>query len=230
MSKVSFVIPTYNAGEWIAESVQSCLDQTERDIEVVVVNDSSSDCTDEILQYFVLKDKRVKVITLNYNMGRSEARNQGNGFAISPIICVLDADDVNYPQRAMRTIEFFDAHPHIDIVYSEAELISATGETQGKFIVKDFDIKEVLEKKATFICHSSMSYRGIVADTIKYSDGEYSSLGIDDWKFQMDAYRARFKFAPIREMLVKYRTLGTTELSRNKDAVARVKDSYINNL
>lgn len=100
--KVSFVIPTYNSVTWVVQAVKSCLTQTYKNIEVIVVNDGSTDNTIEAFTNewidVTLESKKkdlVKLINNPTNLGRSASRNIGNEAATGDIICVLDADDLS---------------------------------------------------------------------------------------------------------------------------------------
>ena len=111
MPKISFVVPTKNRIEWLPECLSGLLAQSEKDIEVVVVNDGSTDGTKDILDDYYAKDERVRIIHNAQSVGAGNARNLGNDAARAPLIGVCDDDDC-YPQdRAMRTLRFFEKHP-----------------------------------------------------------------------------------------------------------------------
>lgn len=98
---VSVVIPTYNRATTISRAIQSVLDQTYRDLEVIVVDDGSTDSTQEILRGF---DGRIKVIR-QANAGPSSARNCGIKAARGDIVAFLDSDDVWLPSKLERQVE-----------------------------------------------------------------------------------------------------------------------------
>ncbi len=93
MTKVSVVIPIYNAGEYIKDSLNALLNQTLRDIEIICVNDGSTDNSLEILENFAKRDSRVKVINQE-NTGAGIARNNGMKIAQGDFIHFIDADDI----------------------------------------------------------------------------------------------------------------------------------------
>lgn len=100
MPKVSVIMPVYNVENYVEPSMRSLLDQTEPDIEIIAVNDGSTDGSLEVLRRLAGVDDRIKVIDQK-NAGPSAARNTGMAIATAPIIAFLDADDFFKP-RACR--------------------------------------------------------------------------------------------------------------------------------
>lgn len=99
MPKVSVIMPVYNVEDYVEPSMRSLLDQTERDIEIIAVNDGSTDGSLEVLRGLADADDRIKVIDQK-NAGPSAARNAGMTIATAPIIAFLDADDFFKPRLA----------------------------------------------------------------------------------------------------------------------------------
>ena len=80
MAKISAIIPVYNSEKYLRQCLDSVLEQTFSDIELICVNDCSSDSSLEILREYSKKDERIKVISFNQNQGASIARNTGFRF------------------------------------------------------------------------------------------------------------------------------------------------------
>lgn len=116
--RVSVVIPAYNAEIFLADAVQSVLQQTWRDLEVVIVNDGSTDSTLALAERFRAGDSRVRVVDKS-NGGLSSARNAGIAESSGDLICFLDADDVLLPDKLERQVRFLDDFPGCDLVYSD---------------------------------------------------------------------------------------------------------------
>lgn len=91
--KVSVVIPVYNVEEYIRQCLNSVVNQTLKDIEIIVVNDCSPANEDEIIQEFVRKDNRIKYIKLEKNVGQGEGRNIGLSQATGEYFYCVDSDD-----------------------------------------------------------------------------------------------------------------------------------------
>lgn len=109
MPKVSVIMPVYNVEDYVEPSMRSLLDQTERDIEIIAVNDGSADGSLEVLRGLADADDRIKVIDQK-NAGPSAARNAGMTIATAPIIAFLDADDFFKPRACERIVELFAEH------------------------------------------------------------------------------------------------------------------------
>jgi glycosyltransferase involved in cell wall biosynthesis len=95
---VSVIMPAYNAGPWLAEAVRSVLDQQYRSLELIVVNDGSTDDTAQVIATF--EDHRIVRLHLDRNLGVSNARNRGLDLAKGAYVCFLDADD-RMPERSI---------------------------------------------------------------------------------------------------------------------------------
>ena len=112
---VSVIIPTYNNAAYLAEAIESVIAQTFRDIEIIVINDGSTDQTDQVMSAYL---NRVVYIRQT-NLGPSAARNRGITQAQGKYLAFLDADDIFLPNKIDLQISFLEAHPEIDLVYSD---------------------------------------------------------------------------------------------------------------
>lgn len=225
--RASFVIPAYNAQAWIAETLESCMDQSIKQVEIVVVNDGSTDHTQEIVEAQAKKDGRIILVNLAENVGRSEARNIGNEKASGDIICVLDSDDKATRNRIKDTLACFSLK-NPDLVYGGFVTMDTFGNMDKRFIPEPFSREISIKHKTHYICHSSLAYRKGVARNIKYASGDFSRLGIDDWKFIWDCHLKGYKFAYVKSPLCYYRNVdGTISFTRNTEEVAKTKDAYM---
>lgn len=111
--KVSVIIPAFNAGATIGWVLRALLDQTWRNLEILVVDDLSTDNTREIVKQIALADGRVKLIERKSNGGAYAARNTGVRHATGELIMVHDADDWSHPQRIELQIEALKADPKL---------------------------------------------------------------------------------------------------------------------
>lgn len=220
----SFVIPVYNGSAYISESIQSCLNSSNKKIEVVVVDDFSTDATVRIVEKIAEADDRVKLIRHGVNMGRSAARNTGIVAASSDILMMLDHDDIALPTRASATIKAFKNNEKVDIVYSQFQIIDELGNVQAKVDVAPFDWEKLKKTKLAYIGHSTMAFRKSICERVQYTSGEFCKNAIDDWKFQVDAYQAGLKFMPIRKCLSQYRWI---EKKRDEVKILELKNSCL---
>lgn len=201
----SIVIPVYNGGAFLAQTIESCLNQDQHNIEIIIVDDGSTDRTQKIVEYYQRKDPRIVSCRMPENVGRSAARNYGIKASSSDVLLMMDADDIATPNRVSDTLKFFKKNPGVSICYGQFSVIDAYGKILGHQDVQPFDKKKVIKDKMFYIGHSTMAFRRKVADKVSYTSGEYSKLGIDDWKFQVDAMKKGFRFGAVKRMFMQYR-------------------------
>lgn len=111
---VSVVIPTFNRSHYVGAAISSALGQTLNDIEVVVVDDGSTDATTQLLES--INDPRLRVIRHESNRGIPETRNTGLSAARGRYIAWLDSDDVARSNRLAEQVAFLEVHPEIAMV------------------------------------------------------------------------------------------------------------------
>lgn len=121
---ISIIIPTYNRAAFIGEAIDSVLRQTFGDFELIVINDGSTDETEEIVGRF--EDNRLTFIQQE-NAGRSAARNRAIAMARGKYIAFLDSDDTYLRDKLERQVNFMEAHPEIGMIYTSAKCIDAEG-------------------------------------------------------------------------------------------------------
>lgn len=157
---ISYVMPTFNRVEWVGEAMASLLQQTERNIELVVVDDCSTDGSDELLNWFADKDKRVKLVFNATNQGAGRSRNIGNHYASADLIGVCDSDDV-YPEiRTVETLKFFKEHANGPIMMTAPYVrVNYFGQTTEDFNGEKFDEKLFAETGGiNYFCHPAAAY------------------------------------------------------------------------
>lgn len=127
--EVSVVIPAYNCDRYLAEAIDSVLHQTYQNFELIVIDDGSTDQTQQVLQAYCKKSLSVDLrIVSQQNQGVAIARNRGIELARGEWIAFLDADDVFLPHKLAAQIEMAQANREAGIVHSGWQRISATGE------------------------------------------------------------------------------------------------------
>ena len=123
---VSILIPAFNVEAFLAESIESALAQTYRPLEIIVVNDGSTDNTLSVAQRYEGGGEVEVVIVDQANTGLPGARNAALAVANGDFIGFLDADDLWEPDRTARLVAFLDAHAEFEAVTSDAWLIDET--------------------------------------------------------------------------------------------------------
>jgi glycosyltransferase involved in cell wall biosynthesis len=123
--KVSVIIPTYNHANYIAAAIQSVLDQTCQDFEIIIVNDASTDQTDEVIRQF--DDPRIKYLVNENNRYAAATRNTGIRASCGELIAFLDADDLIHPAKLQTQIAFLEENPSIGLTYNSRFEIDQSG-------------------------------------------------------------------------------------------------------
>lgn len=225
--KISFCIPSYNSAAWLAQAVNSVLAQTHKDIEVVVVDDASTDSTPDFMAWQVKQDTRVVSLRNDTNKGRSFSRNLGNLHASGSVICVLDADDLALPNRAKIIAERFEKKG-TELLYGSAVQIDAVGRNLGEIRADVFNKEKALERMENRIVHSTVAYTKDFALKFPYAEGEIARLGIDDWEQQTRAFLAGVKLDFSLNILSAYRILDTgISKTRDEKEVKEFKTGYL---
>jgi glycosyltransferase involved in cell wall biosynthesis len=119
MSLCSVVIPAFNVRQYIAKAIESALDQTYPSVEVIVVNDGSTDDTDAAIRPFI---DRIIYVTQD-NRGLAAARNRGLEKAKGEYIALLDGDDIWLPNRLEKMVDYLQANREVGFITSDAYLM-----------------------------------------------------------------------------------------------------------
>jgi len=125
---VSIVMTVYNAEEYLAESIQSILNQTFTDYEFIIIDDCSTDHSLQIAQEYQKKDPRIIIHHHQQNLGIGGARNTGVNLAQGKYIAWMDADDVSMPERIEKEVSYLESNPQVGVISSNANLINRIGD------------------------------------------------------------------------------------------------------
>lgn len=143
---VSVIMPVYNAGKFVDKAITSILRQTYNNLEIIVVDDGSTDDSLKILNKYAKADKRVKIIALDKNCGPSYASNLAIKKASGVYLARMDADDISLPRRLDKQVKFLQEHPEVAILGGQCKLIDKKGKLIGKktFPVRNNEIVKSL--------------------------------------------------------------------------------------
>jgi glycosyltransferase involved in cell wall biosynthesis len=217
MKLVSVIIPVYKAERYIATTLQSVLDQTYQNFELLIIDDGSPDRSIEICQQFI--DRRIKIICQE-NRGVAAARNHGIRAAQGEYIAFLDADDIWLPTKIEKHIHHLENSPSVGISYSYSTLIDATDKPLGLYQLPqtnnitpvNFLLRDPIGSGSNLIA------RKAVLEAIKFSaeiDGTITQCYFDEDR-QLNpsedtecwlrmSIKSELKFEGIPEVLIQYR-------------------------
>lgn len=212
--RVSVVMPVYNAEAYLAEAVESVLGQTFRDLELVAVDDASTDGGPDILEAYARKDPRVRVLRNPRNLMISRSLNAGLARARGEYLARMDADDVSLPDRLAKQVAYLDAHPRVGIVGGSMLITDAAGRVTGErhYHLTDTAIRRHLFRYSPF-SHPLVMMRTALARQVGGYLPEYDFA--EDYELYFRLGRVA-EFGNLPDVLLKYRvvprslTLGVT--------------------
>jgi glycosyltransferase involved in cell wall biosynthesis len=127
---MSVIVPLYNTERYIAEALDSLLAQSFANFEVVVVNDASQDSGPEIVERYIARDPRVRMVTQE-NRGLAGARNTGIREARGRYLVLLDADDSFEPEKLQRHFDHLEANPDVGVSYAPSLFMDEDSQLMG---------------------------------------------------------------------------------------------------
>lgn len=144
---VSIIIPVYNSALFLSECIDSVLHQNYKKLEIICIDDGSTDASWKILEYYSRKDSRISCIHQE-NAGQSVARNNGMQMATGDYICFLDSDDFLIPNAILQCIEAFEKY-QVDIVLYNMEMFLPNGQHFKCFSGKLYTHRDPILHSAT---------------------------------------------------------------------------------
>ena len=149
---LSIVMPVYNTEKFVKKTIESLLNQTYKDFELIVIDDGSTDNSIEIIKKFA--DNRIKIFSNDSNKGIVYSRNRGNAEALGRFIAPFDSDDIALPDKFEKQISFLEQHPEFGMLGSWAKLIDENDKflnVNWKLSAKAESIPAILLFRAYFI-------------------------------------------------------------------------------
>lgn len=221
---ISVIIPAYNAEEFIAQTIESVLSQTYQNIEILVVDDGSTDTTAEIVKSFAQKDKRITLLQ-QPNAGVAVARNLAYLHSKGEYIAPIDADDIWYPQNLEKQVECLTkSESFVGVAYSWSLDINEEGLLTGGFYNSTIEgsVHDALVYKYFIGNASSSLIRRACFEKVGGYNCKFkleNAQGCEDWELHLRiAQYYQFKVVP--EYLVGYRQIASS-MSCNYEAMAK---------
>lgn len=150
---VSIIMPAYNCSEFIQDAMQSVLNQSVTDLELIVIDDGSTDGTLEVINAIAGGDLRVKVFTQKNSGKPSIVRNRGLKLAKGEFIGFLDGDDLYCVNKLEESLRVFRSYPDVELVFHDVELVDTHGEKQNKSYLEAVGFsEEVLSRSRELSC------------------------------------------------------------------------------
>lgn len=194
---VSIIIPVFNTGEYLDETMRSIVSQTYEYMEILMVDDGSTDNSGELCDVWAAKDSRIRIFHID-NSGPGLARNYAIARSRGEYILPVDSDDtieVDYVEKAVKVL---DDNPDIGIVYCRADLF---GEEKGEWNLPEYSIQEMLIRNCIFV--SAMFRRRDFERSGGFWEG--MEAGLEDYDFWLSIIELGLRVYKIPEILFHYR-------------------------
>jgi len=212
----------YNASLYIREAIQSVLDQTFHDFELIVYDDGSSDRTSTIVGEFI--DPRIQLISGTHNKGITHARQVALGAARGKYVAILDSDDVAFPSRLEKQFQFLEANPDVVLCGGNAVVIDEGGNTTTQGLIPAYRPEELKVK----LFFSNI----FVNSTVMYRREEVLALGGYRGRALAEDYDLFVRLANVYEIgmlakdyFVRYRLhSNNTSLIKEKELIGHVRE------
>lgn len=203
--KVSVVMPVWNGENYIKQAIDSVLSQNIDDIELIIVNDGSTDNTENIIKS--CGNNKIKLITTEHK-GISFALNLGIKHCSGYYIARMDADDIMLPGRLKKQIDILEKNPEIDILGTGYEYCNTSGKRLGEYFVPNptntYLTKELFLKYGNLIAHPTVMFRGKSIKKLSYPYESYYN-GSEDFKLWIKCLDLGMKLQNIPDPTIIYR-------------------------
>ena len=195
-TRVSVLMPLYNASQYLREAIESILQQTFQHFEFVIINDGSTDNSEQIiLQY---SDPRIRYFHNEENKGLVYTLNKGLELCQGAYIARMDADDISHPDRLKKQVDFMIQNPKVGVLGSWMKTIP-----RGKIHKKPCSNEEI--KASMFFnnpfAHPTVMLRKSVIENHRY---DHNFLHIEDYEFWI-RLASKMEMANLPEVLLEYR-------------------------
>ncbi|WP_345092363.1 glycosyltransferase family 2 protein [Flavobacterium chungnamense] len=223
LPEISVVMPVYNAEKYLNEAIDSVLNQTYSNFELIILNDKSTDSSKAIIESYLAKDSRIVFIDKETNVGPANLRNQGFDLARGTYIALLDADDIAKPTRFEKQIAILKYNPEIGVC---GTWFTTFGDKEKNKVLQHPEKHNQIKVNFLIDCtigNSTAFFRKNILDDIRY-DKEY--VPVEDYHL-WSRLIVKTQFYILQETLVDYRihdsNISQTKIDNVKRSNRRIK-------
>ncbi len=199
-TKVSIITPLYNSSAFLLETLESILNQTYQNLEIILVNDGSTDNTEELVRS--IRDNRITFLNSDKNLGIASARNLGIERATGDLIAFLDHDDISLPRRIERQVDLFQNDDNLGLCGTAVRTFGDEKEHLWNYPTDS----HFLKARLLFDCPFAASSVMIRSDCIEREGHRFNPTiqGVDDYEMWVKISK-KLKITNIPEALTLYR-------------------------
>ena len=167
---VSVLIPTYNSELYIKDTLESILNQTYKNLEIIIIDDASTDSTLKIVKKY--KDKRIKIYINNKNLGIAKNMNKGIRLSNGKYLAIMDADDWSYPYRIEEQVQLMEENPKVVLCSGYMDICNENLEFQNTrtYPITDKEIRKAIVTYDPISHPASMWRMSELLKTTLYND------------------------------------------------------------
>lgn len=203
--QISVIMPVYNGEKYLREAINSILNQTYKDFELIIINDGSTDDSRSVINEFL--DNRIIVIEQSNN-GLARTLNIGAANCKGKYIARMDQDDISDPNRFLIQFNYLESHPKISVLSCAVRYINETGVLLGRSFTITWPnlIKKKLLHYGCVICHPGVMMRKADFDVV---NGYSETIGgrFTDYHLWVKFVNNGFKIKNLSSVLLKYRII-----------------------
>jgi glycosyltransferase involved in cell wall biosynthesis len=224
--EISVIIPVFNAAPFLQESIESILNQTFSDFELIILNDKSTDESLEIIKRIQSKDNRVIIIDKEQNVGPANLRNEGINAAKGTFIALMDADDIAAPTRFEKQITVLKTNPEIGVCGTGFTFFGS----KNNKTIKHSTNHDAIKVSFLYSCNignPTVMFKKEVLGDLKFDNDYVPAEDYDLWSRLL----AKTHFYNIPESLLNYRqhdnNISKTKIDNVNRSVKRVKTKQL---
>lgn len=216
---VSVIIPVFNAQDYLEASIGSILTQSYQNLEIIILDDASTDNSLAIINTVVNNDPRVQLVCNPTNLYIARNRNKGIGLAHGKYIVWQDADDVSDNQRIEKLVHLMEKNNKIGIAGSSLQVFDASGDKEvRRYSLDDASLRANIFKFSP-VAQPSAIIRRECFDKLGLYDESTPPVEDLDMSFRIGT---AYEFANLDESLIKYRLSSTNQTHKNMKKMIRV--------
>jgi glycosyltransferase involved in cell wall biosynthesis len=203
---VSVITPVFNGARWLGESLDSALNQTFPSLEIIVVNDGSTDDSLAIARARARDDGRIRIID-QANAGLPIARNRAMKVAHGAYLALLDADDAWLPDHLLLVMQAFERDPDLGLVHANIERVDADGalvDIPDRYWHKHMDVFEALALRHEHVSCPTAVFSRLAMESVGGFDPRFTGLGCEDRDLWL-RIAARFRVGFLDQVTARYR-------------------------
>ncbi len=212
LDKVSIIMTVFNGERFLREAIDSCLNQTYDNLELIIIDDGSTDSSLALINSF--DDDRIVLLINESNKGQSYSRNRGIKESTGEYIAIMDADDIMYPNRLEKQIKFLQSGNNT-ICFSWADIINETGEWVK--LKKHISDSLLIHVKLIFECpliHPTAMWNkeAFIRNNLWYDEEYMYAQDMELWNRVKEYYPIEI----FKEALIKFRFGNSNSVSKGK--------------